>query len=186
VILLTAHFGAKQLLQSALVIEGYALNQINFHMDAEELSYVQQRVSQQQRKSIEDKLSVNFIPAKGFMRPVFKCLKSNEVLIIAGDGIGLRRHMDMSYQPFGFLGKKMLFPTNAGSLAERTGAAIVPVFVVREKSRHRIVFEPALNTDPVDSAEPASEYVKVLEKYVSEYPCLWEFWEEFDDSNLLV
>ncbi len=188
VILLTAHFGAKQLLQVALGLQGYELNQINFHMNEEELSYIQKQISQRQRISIEKLLPLNFILAKGFMRPVFNCLKKNEVLIIAGDGIGLKRHMDTSYSPFDFLGKKMLFPTNAVVLAERTGAIIVPVFVIREKTKHRIVFEPPVNCDcgSGEHVETVKKYVILLEKYVRRYPYLWEFWEEFDEENLLI
>lgn len=186
VILLTAHFGAKQFLQVALGLEGYPLNQINFHMNGEELSYVQKQVSQRQRINIEKQLPLTFIPAKGFMRPVFNCLQKNEVLIIAGDGIGLKRHMDVSYSPFDFLGKKMLFPVNAVDLAKRTGALIMPVFVIREKTNHRIVFEPPLNSCAGGQNEAVQEYVSKLEKYVRRYPFLWGFWEEFDQDNLLA
>jgi lauroyl/myristoyl acyltransferase len=186
IILMTAHFGAKQFLQVALGLQGYALNQINFHMNEEELTFIQRRISQSQRISIEKQLPLHFIPAKGFMRPVFKCLKKNEVLIIAGDGIGLKKHMDMTYAPFQFLGKNMLFPTNAAVLAERTGALIVPVFVIREGARHRIVFEPPLKCGTSTHFEVIKEFVLLLEKYIHKYPSLWEFWEEFDEENLLM
>jgi KDO2-lipid IV(A) lauroyltransferase len=187
VILLTAHFGAKQLLQVALGHKEYALNQINFHMDGKELTNIQRRVSQKQRKNIEEKIPVTFISAKGFMGPVYKCLKNNEVLIIAGDGIGLKRHMDISsYQPFNFLGKKMMFPVNYLNLAKKTGAQIVPVFVLREKTNHRIVFEPALNINSEKNIEGINVFILSLEKKIVKYPFLWEFWEEFDENNLLV
>ena len=61
VILLTAHFGAKQLLQVGLALKGYSLNQINYHMNREELSFIQKRVSQMQRKKIERHITVTFI-----------------------------------------------------------------------------------------------------------------------------
>ena len=186
VILLTAHFGAKQFLQVALGLQGYPLHQINFHMGAEELSFIQRQISQRQRINIERQLPLNFIPAKGFMRPVFKCLKKNEVLIIAGDGIGLKRHMDLTYSPFDFLGKKMFFPTNAAVLAERTGAIIVPVFVIRDKTRHRIVFEPPLECGTREHIEVIKDFILLLEKYIHRYPFFWEFWEEFDEDNLLM
>ena len=186
VILLTAHFGAKQFLQATLGFQGYLINQIYFHMNAEELSYIQKRISQKQRMNIENHLPINFISAKSFMRPVYNSLKNNEILIIAGDGIGLKAHIDRSYKSFDFLGKKMLFPTNTAILAARTGASILPVFVIREKTRHRIVFEPPLNVVRDDPAVTVNAYVKLLEKYIRHYPSLWEFWEEFDEDNLLV
>jgi len=185
-ILLTAHFGAKQLLQIALGLQEYPLNQVNFHLDGNDLSFIQKQISQRQRINIEKKLPCNFIPSKRFMRPVFECLKRNEVLIIAGDGIGLRKHMDMTYSPFEFLGKMMLFPTNAAILAKRTGAALIPVFVVREKIKHKIIFESPLNYNSEEDMESIKKYVQLLEKYIREHPYLWEFWEEFDEDNLLI
>ncbi|MCI5149532.1 MAG: hypothetical protein D3916_09120 [Candidatus Electrothrix sp. MAN1_4] len=187
VILLTAHFGAKQFLQVALGHAGYSINQINYHMDESELSFIQKNVSQRHRILIEEKIPITFIPAKSFMRSVFKVLKENKVLIIAGDGIGLKRHMDDSYIPFSFLGKKMLFPTNAVNLANRTGSMIIPVFTVREKKGHTIVFQAPINSDrDLQQAEIVQKYVSVLEKFVSNYPELWEFWEEFDEENLIL
>lgn len=187
IILLTAHFGAKQLLQVALGHKGYPLNQINFHMDEKELTYIQRKISQRQRINIEKKIPVKFIDAKSFMRPIFKCLKNNEVLIIAGDGIGLKRHMDLSScRPFDFLGKKMLFPVNYFHLAKKTGALIIPVFVIRKKNSHRIIFNAALDTDSDKNVEAVNEFIRALELNILTYPSLWEFWEEFDEENLLV
>jgi len=71
-------------------------------------------------------------------------LQDNEILILAADGVGLRDLMDDSFRPYPFLGKTMLFPTNYVSLARRTGAALIPVFAVREGARQRIVFHPPL------------------------------------------
>lgn len=186
VILCTCHFGAKQLLQVAMGHKGYPVNQINYHMNQKELSFIQKNVAQKQRLKIEMRIPATFISAKGFLRSAFKCLKNNEVLIIAGDGSGLKDHMDNSYLPFDFLGKKMLFPSNMVSMARRTGASIVPVFVVREKIRHRIVFESPLNLSEETNAIVLKEYISLVEKYVRRYPSLWEFWEEFDERNLLA
>lgn len=186
VILLTAHFGAKQFSQIVLGLYGYAINQINYHMSEDELTYVQKHISQKNRIEIETMIPTNFISAKSFMRPVITCLKNNEALIIAGDGIGLKKHMDDSYMPVEFLGKKMLFPTNVVSLAKRTGALVVPVFVVRENFKHRIFFETPLNADHEPDNLLVMKYAGLLEKYIRQHPSMWELWEEFDKNVLLV
>lgn len=186
VILMTAHFGAKQVLQAALASRGYRINQINYHKSESELSFIQKRVSQKQRLKIEEQIPVKFISASGFLRPVFQCLKANEVLIIAADGNGLKEHMDESHAPFEFLGQRMLFPAKLASLACRTGASAVPVFSIREGPRHAIVFEPPLTTEGRSEDEVVRQYVAVLEKYVRRYPELWEFWEEFEEGWLLL
>lgn len=185
VLLMTAHLGAKQFLQIALGAEKkLAINQINFHMDKDELTWGQQ-IAQKKRMQIEEQIPARFIAAKGFLRSAFKCLKNNEILIVAGDGVGLRVHMDKSYKPYSFLDKKMLFPTNSVMMAQRTGACLIPVFVIREKVGHRIVFEPPIETAQQDGADPLGDYVSILEKYIRQYPELWEFWEEFDEENLV-
>lgn len=185
VILSTAHFGAKQSLQIALGHKGYPINQIYYHMSRDELSFVQKNVSQKQRKKIEEKIPCTFISAKGFLRSAYRCIKNNEILIIAADGIGLKDYMDKSFFPFEFLGKKMLFPTGAASMAKKTGAGMIPVFVVREKTKHRIVFESPINISGETNIDAVKHYVRVLEKYVRQYPALWEFWEEFEKGYLL-
>ena len=183
-ILLTAHFGAKQFLQIALGIKAYRINQLNFHMDGRELTFGQ-RVAQKQRQRIEERMPVTFVPAKRFLRQAFECLKRNEILVIAGDGIGLRRHMDKSYQPHPFLGETMLFPASAISLAKRTGAPVIPVFVIREGAGHRICFQPAMYCHEGQEDLALTTYIGHLEQYIRQYPDHWEFWEEFDQENLL-
>lgn len=182
VILSTAHYGAKQLLQVALGHKGYPINQINYHMSEDALSFIQKNISQKQRMIIEEKIPCTFISARGFLRSAYRCLKNREVLIIAGDGSGMNEYMEKSFLPFDFLGKKMLFPTGPVSLAKRTGASMIPVFVVREKSRHRIIFESPIN---IFGERNIEHYVAVLERYVRQYPALWEFWEEFERGYLL-
>lgn len=186
VILATSHFGAKQLLQAALGFRTYKVNQINYHMSSEELTFIQKHVSQRQRKKIEEKIPANFIPANSFLRSAYNCLKNNEILIIAADGIGLPEHMDKGYSTFSFLGKKVLFPSKTVSLAERTGASIVPVFVIREGIKHKIVFEPVIEINSKSIEDSFNEFVKLLEKYIRRYPHLWEFWEEFEEGNLIA
>lgn len=185
VILLTAHFGAKQLLQVVLGRSGYTVNQINYHMHRDELTFIQKYVAQRQRIKIESQIPANFISANGFLRPAYKCLQDNQVLIMAGDGAGLKNHIDRSYRSFSIFNKQMFFPKGSVAMAQRNGSALIPVFVVREKRVHRIVFEAPLNPVKGQETEAIASYVKLLERYIREYPWLWEFWEEFDESVLI-
>lgn len=184
VILITAHFGAKQLLQSALGLKGYNVNQINYHMHKEELSKIQHWISQNNRKRIEARIPVRFIQAKGVMKQAYKCLKQNQLLILAGDGSGLVQHMDRTYQVFPFLHSTMRFPTNWVNLSLRTQAAVIPVFTVRKEGKHDIFFHPALKKDQGSVSYMVQNYIQILEKYVYTYPEQWEFWEEFQSGIL--
>jgi phosphatidylinositol dimannoside acyltransferase len=183
VVLCTAHFGAKQLLQVALGHAGYAVNQINYHLPESNLSWAQARVSQRWRRRIEESIPCRFISAGAFMRDAFRCLRRNELLIVAADGAGIRELMDDSFQPRRFLGRAMRFPTNYVSLAARTGAALLPVFAVRDGRRHRLVFHPPL---AAEGEQAVRDYVALLENHVRRRPDLWEFWEEFQEGELLV
>jgi len=66
VMLCTAHFGAKQALQVALGHAGYRVNQINYHLEPDQLSFVGRRVAQRQRLRIEASIPCRFISAKDF------------------------------------------------------------------------------------------------------------------------
>lgn len=187
VILVTSHFGAKQLLQVGLGLSGYKINQISFHIRGEELSFIQHHVSQKQRQKIEKRIPAKFIPRDKFLRSAYDCLKQNQILIIAADGVGSAKYIGKGYVPFNFLGKEMLFPKNVVSLAKRTGSSVVPAFVVRERKRQRIIVEPALRrVNERSDIEIFEQFVRLLEKYVRQYPSLWEFWEEFEEGNLLL
>ncbi|PIE59438.1 MAG: hypothetical protein CSA32_03545 [Desulfobulbus propionicus] len=187
VILMTAHFGAKQLLQIFLGREGYAINQINHHVAGTALTFVQQHVSQRLRKKIESRLPITFIEATSFQRKTLECLINNEILIVAGDGSGIEELVDASYKPYSFLGQNMLFPTGAGMLSARTGATIIPVFVIREGTGHRVIFEEPIQPQKSSlETDPIKRYCQELEKKVRSYPHLWDFWEEFEDGFLCV
>ncbi len=95
---------------------------------------------------------------------------------------GARELVDDSFRPVRFLDKDMMFPTNYVSLAERTGAALLPVFAVREGDRHSLIFH-----EPLESrgAQAVVDFAALLEQHVIQRPDLWEFWEEFRAGELL-
>lgn len=185
VILATAHFGAKQLLQVVLPMLGFQVTQLNYHAPPDKLTFVQRQVSQRLRMRIESCLSARFLSVRGSLRKAFECLKNGEILILAADGSGVAEHMDRNYHPVSFLGTHVLLPTNFAVLAEKTSATVVPVFVVREGGRHRVVFEQPLSSSPDCPADLARAFGRILEKHIRARPELWEFWEEFRPGHLI-
>ena len=186
VVLCTAHFGAKQMLQVALGHSGYRINQINYYKPDTELTWIQRHVGQRLRQQIEKKIPAAFISAVGSLRPVYRCLHNNEVVIVTGDGSGVPEHITKAYPAVDFLGRKMFMPTGPVALARRTGAALVPAFVFRDRHRHRVVLEPALAL-PAEAAEAdgVAQLARLIERNVRAAPALWEFWEEFDEGQLI-
>lgn len=184
VIMLTGHFGAKQILQVGFGCLGYPLTQLNYHMGRDEMTWVQKNISQKYRIDIENKIPVKFLSSNGFLGPAVRALLKNEILLVAGDGVGIKAHMKNGYRDIPFLGKEMLFPTGGYAMAKRTGAALLPVFAVRERHRHKIIIEPPIDTSTGEHGA-MKQYVSAFERYVRRRPDLWEFWEEFEQSILL-
>lgn len=135
------------------------------------------------QKKIEDKIPVRFVSSQGFLVSAVKSLKKNQILLIAGDGIGIKKYMDKGYRSFPFLGRSMLFPTGSTAIARMAKSSILPVFAVRKKHRHTIVIAPIDQSLGDDDA--LRQYIQTLEKYIRMEPALWEFWEEFEEGMLI-
>jgi len=185
VVLVTAHFVGKQILQVGLGHKGYKINQINYNLPPDELSFIQRVVGQRQRMRIEERIPARFIPADGYMREVFRCLQSNEIMIVTGDGSGLKDRMSKSFVRIPFFDTEALFPRSPVAMARKTGATLVPAFVVRDGARHRIVIESPLEVAGHSDDDIVRSYARVLEEYIRRYPELWEFWEEFMPGHLI-
>lgn len=173
VILLISHFGSFLLPLPFLGYRGYKVNQITgkqLHS-----SPVTKRIWAWRKKESES-LPVTFIQVDKFLRPIYKALRNNEIVALAFDGRDGSKWVTVD-----FYGRKALFSAGPFELARRTGATIIPAFVVRERDdTHRIVFEPTFPlSEDRDRDKALSEdtvrYVDLLLRYVDKYPChfLW-------------
>ncbi len=102
-------------------------------------------------------------------------LRRNECIAILGDrnvlGRGIRRE---------FFGSTAVVPYGHVALALRTGAAVVPTFVIREKgSRFRLCVEDPIRPGSGAGAfeDVLSRSLRVMEKYVRQYPDQWFVFE---------
>ncbi|MBI5192034.1 MAG: oligosaccharide flippase family protein [Nitrospirae bacterium] len=113
---------------------------------------------------------------KHYARNLLRCLGENSILSIMGDGSKGSRFTNVD-----FLGKKISFSTGPASLAAITGAAILPVFTIRENDRrhkviiHSPIFVKRKDSDSIEDAVAA--YTALLENYVMEYPGHWYTWD---------
>lgn len=174
VILFQAHFGAFQMTMPAIGYNGYKMNQISASaaMWKENAS-----VSGLQKKMYDIKaryeyaLPVNHISVKSSLRPVFSALERNEIVGITVDGGGGSKTI-----PIKFLGRSANFQMGAADLAIRTGAEIVPAFIITENGlRHRLVLHSPikvigdLGRDEFKKGI-LQEFAGLLEGYVYRYP----------------
>jgi len=112
-------------------------------------------------------------------------LRQNEIVAMLGDRIESQKTMH-----FDFFGKKTSFPIGVALLAMATGAPVLPVFVVMEKSRkYRGIIESPIRFDPAprEDREGAirkgmESLIKKFEEYIEKYPDQWynfySFWKE--------
>jgi len=169
VILLLSHFGSFLLPLPFLGFRGYAVNQITGKQ-------VHRGILAERiwlwRKREADRLPVRFRQVDRFLRPVYHALRGNEIVAIAFDG-----RDSSQWAIVDFFGRRARFSTGPFELARRTGAAVVPTFVIREPGgRHRIEFREEFRLSGAEGPEHAIEedvraFAKMFENYVERYPC---------------
>lgn len=169
VIGVSAHFGSFPLLLLRLVQEGIKTNAIiRFARDEKIERYFQAK---------RQELGLNTIystPRKTCVDNSIKVLRNNEFLFIPVD------------QNFGsggvfveFFGRQAATATGPVIFAQRTGAPILPMFIVREKDNsHRIIIEPALHIEERENNEATiqhniSRITRIIENYIRIYPQEW-------------
>jgi len=171
VILLLSHFGSFLLPLPFLGYSGYKVNQVagkQLHT-----SIIAERVWLW-RKNEAEKLPVTFIQADKLLRPVYQSLRNNEIVAIAFDGRDSSKWLDIN-----FLERKVRFSPGPFELAKRTGASIVPTFVVKEsRGLHKLVLESpfylferkGIESDLLANTQ---RFADIFAGYVTKYP--WQF-----------
>jgi len=115
-------------------------------------------------------------PWERALRQILSCLRKNEIVCILADEKKSKTGVLVDF--FGYPA-----PTAPGPavLALRTGAPLVPIFIVRrDDGSHHIYIEPqlelSLNGDrSSDIPAVVSAYTKVIENFIRMYPDQW-FW----------
>lgn len=120
------------------------------------------------------KKGVQVIPVGRAGRDSYRMLLRGGMVAILGDrdvtAQGVRMH---------FFGKPAFFPRGIAVLAVRTGANILPGFVIRQKNgKYKFLFEKPFRADlsmnSGDSEKDVLEkWIKIFEKYVVLYPEQW-------------
>jgi lauroyl/myristoyl acyltransferase len=175
VILVTAHLGSWELGGAVVALLGYPLNVIA-------LSHANKKVDNlfiRQRSS----KGVKVVPLGFSIRNCFRALAQNEIVALLGDRDFSGRGLKMD-----FFGKKTVVPKGPAVFSIKSGAPIVPIFIIRENNdRFKLIFESKLNFSltgnlNLDTGTITKEILAVLEKYIKRYPSQWfmvtNFWKE--------
>jgi KDO2-lipid IV(A) lauroyltransferase len=124
-----------------------------------------------------NRLKINTIysqPRKACVDNSIRALRNNELLFIP---------IDQNFGTGGvfvdFFGRKAATATGPVVLTRRTGAPIVPCFVVRQKDdTHEIIFEPPLNLEEAKTTQETiiidtQKLTSIIESYIRRYPAEW-------------
>jgi KDO2-lipid IV(A) lauroyltransferase len=169
VILVSAHFGNFPLLLARLARAGYKTSGIMRPMrDARvEKIFLEKR----------NRYGVTTI----YSQPRNTCV-TQTLQMLRGNGI-VFIPIDQNFGTAGvfvdFFGRKAATATGPVVLAQRTGAELLPCFIIRQKDdTHLIAFEPALKlVEAKDSAETVRINIQsltdIIERYIRRYPAEW-------------
>ncbi|MDD5464795.1 MAG: lysophospholipid acyltransferase family protein [Candidatus Omnitrophica bacterium] len=168
-ILVSAHFGNFPLLLGRLALEGYKAGGIMRPM----------RDSRVEKIFLEkrDKFGVKTIysqPRNECVNNTIAALRNNELVFIP---------IDQNFGTGGvfvnFFGEKAATATGPVIFAQRTKAALIPCFILRQPDdRHKIIFETELELkegkDPQDTILiNIQRLTDVIESYIRRYPAEW-------------
>ncbi|MBI5789563.1 MAG: lysophospholipid acyltransferase family protein [Candidatus Schekmanbacteria bacterium] len=171
VILLTAHFGSFLLPLPVLGYKGYNIIQVAGKPLLENNRRIYRKLFEI-RKRETDRLPISFIQTDKYLGSVVKALNKNEIIVLAFDGrTGNKRF------PVQFLDRTAQFSPGPFNMALKTGAAIIPTFMVRDKNdKHTLILEPPFEMELVDNKEETLKmntikFARIFEKYLLNYPC---------------
>jgi len=169
VIALGAHFGSFTLLGTRLAIEGYPFNLIvnvgRFRKLWGKLAYYQGIVGQQ---------TIPLKPVPASIKKSLNCLHRNEILYIVADEQQRRGGF-----PVPFFGQVAYSPPGPAILSLKTGAPILPMFILRDDELNRtLVIKSPLQFEPTkdqrkDIERLTYQSTKAIEETVRQYPTQW-------------
>lgn len=169
VILVSAHFGNFPLLLAKLSLEGYKVAGIMRYMRDARVEKI--FLAKRQRLGIK---TIYSQPRNVCVETTIRSLRNNEIVFIP---------LDQNFGTGGvyvdFFGKKAATATGPAVLAQRTQAAVIPCFIIRQKDdTHKIILEQAIALEAGKDAEETvtaniQKLTGIIESYIRRYPAEW-------------
>lgn len=169
VILVSAHFGNFPFMLAKLSLEGYKTCGI--------MRYMRDERMEKFFKIKREKFGIKTIysqPRRECVENSIHSLRENELLFIP---------LDQNFGTGGvfvdFFGRKAATATGPIILARRTGAAIIPGFIVRQRDNtHNLIIEPPFELE--EGGRPDENIImniqgltNIIEAYIRRYPAEW-------------
>lgn len=172
VIALTAHIGNWELGGVVIALLGYPFWAVA-------LPHKDKRVDDFFNSQRESK-GVHVIPLGKAVRSCLKVLEENKMVALAGD-----RDFTETGIVFDFFGRDAFFPEGPAAFSLKTGATIVPGFMLRNhddtftlRIEKPIDYAPSGDKEK-DLREIISRYIVIFEDYIRKYPDQWYMFRRF-------
>ncbi len=165
-IILTGHFGNWELLAASISATVAPLTPIVRELRSPRLNALVSRYREQAGYATIDRDTG--------IRHALRCLKRNELLGIVADV-----DTTVSGVFVDFFGRRAYTPYSPIAIALKTGAAILPSFIIRQPDgSHRAIIEPPLvlkrtNVKEKDLVINTQRFTKIIESYIRAYPAQW-------------
>lgn len=168
VVLLASHFGNWELMATAGAIAGYKISAVARPLDDPDMDEIV--------RGVRESSGLKIVGRRTSALSIVRKLRHNEIVGILADQNTRKQNVFVD-----FFGVKAATTPGPAALALRTGAALVPAFMLREgPGRHRLIIEEPI--EPVrtgdmeaDTIATTQKCVDILEQFVRKYPEQW-FW----------
>ena len=171
VIALSAHFGNFTMLGAVMVKEHYPFYMVIRDPKSKPVAKLFKKF-----RDASGQKTIITQPWRECLKKMLNCLRNNQIVCLITDENKRRGGVNVD-----FFGHNSPTAVGPSVLSLRTGAAIVPMFIIRQKDdTHKIIIEPALKFDLTgDQAEDirriTSTFTERIEFYIKAYPTQW-FW----------
>ena len=170
-IILTGHFGNWELLAANLVDQVAPLTPIARRLRSGRLDT--------QVRRWREAAGYSTIDRDNAARDILRCLKRNEL-------IGVLADVDTSVEGVfvDFFGRPAHTPYSPVAIALKTGAPILPTFIIRQPDdSHRVIVEPPMKLKTTGDRDQdflinTQKFTEIIESYVRSYPEQWIWMHE--------
>lgn len=176
VLVVTAHLGNWE-------IGGALLAGLGYPVSAVVLTYQKRRMDELFQRH-RARRGYRVIPLGRAVRDVIACVRRGEVVALAAD-----RDFSADNYRVPIFGAPARMPRGPAWIAARTGAAVVPSFLIRRPDdTYRACFYPPILPDEAGTPDAIQRrMVDILEQVIAEYPHQWfifrNYWQGGEDAG---
>ncbi len=171
VVMVSAHMGNFPLMVTLFALKGYKMAVV--------AKVPQKGIGRKVIQLFEQRFGIRFVHARENKKAAFACVKhlrKGGVVFVQLDQ-NAPQHKAM----IDFFGYPVPVPRSPAVLAQKTGAAIIPVFAFCKPGlRHKVICEPEVKIKATDNERDIwrrlTLLTQIIEKYATLYPEQWWWW----------